>query len=92
MLFSENKGADQLCGAVTAQLAQLICVFVFAHEKSRFSRDADCIIYLVKTKELISFAVPLFLHMQKVNFLMTRLIKFNCFRYNFLEMSCRFLR
>ena len=29
---SENKGADQLRG-------KLICVFVFAYAKSRFSRD-----------------------------------------------------
>ena len=33
--YSENKSADQL--PVTAQL---ICVFVFAYAKSRFSHDA----------------------------------------------------
>ena len=33
-LCSENRGADKL--AVTAQL---ICVFVFAYAKSRFSHD-----------------------------------------------------
>ena len=32
---SENKGDDQLC--ITAKL---ICVFVFAYAKSRFSHDA----------------------------------------------------
>ena len=36
-LCSENKGADQLRGKVTAKL---ICVFVFAYAKSRFSHDA----------------------------------------------------
>ena len=35
-LSSENKGADQL-RSVTAQL---ICAFVFAYAKSRFSHDA----------------------------------------------------
>ena len=35
---SENKGADQLCGAVTVT-AKLICVFVFAFAKIRFSHD-----------------------------------------------------
>ena len=34
-LCSENKGADQLCG-----YAKLICAFVFAYAKSRFSHDA----------------------------------------------------
>ena len=37
-----NKGADQLRG-----YAKLICVFVFAYAKSRFSYDAAHIIYLV---------------------------------------------
>ena len=31
----ENKDADQLCGT-----AQLICAFVFAYAKCRFSHDA----------------------------------------------------
>ena len=31
--FSKNKGADQL------RTAQLICVFVFAYTKSRFSHN-----------------------------------------------------
>ena len=34
-MCSKNKDADQLCGT-----AQLICVFVFAYAKSRFSHDA----------------------------------------------------
>ena len=34
---SENKGADQLRGAVIT--AQLICVFVFTYAQSRFSND-----------------------------------------------------
>ena len=43
-LFSENKGADQLRG-------YLICAFVFAYAKSRFSHDAayiepSCVIIL----------------------------------------------
>ena len=41
---SENKGADQLCSYCAADLiscavtAQLICIFVFAYAKSRFSQ------------------------------------------------------
>ena len=38
-LCSENKSADQLCGVA----AQLICVFVFAYAKSRFSHDVALI-------------------------------------------------
>ena len=38
-LFSENKDADQFC--VTTKL---ICVFVFAFAKSRFSHDAAHIV------------------------------------------------
>ena len=34
-LFSENKGTDQVCGVTV----QLICAFVFAKAKGRFSHD-----------------------------------------------------
>ena len=42
---SENKGADQLRGDREAGLrlcvtAELVCVFVFAYAKNRFSHDA----------------------------------------------------
>ena len=40
-MYSENKGADQLRGKVTAKL---ICVFVFSYARSRFSHDAAHII------------------------------------------------
>ena len=41
-LCSENKGAHQLRGNLIsfAVTAKLICVFVFAYSKSRFSHDA----------------------------------------------------
>ena len=38
--YSENKGTDQLRGYCEADPAKLICVFVFAYAKSRFSYDA----------------------------------------------------
>ena len=37
--YGENKGADQLRG-------KLICLFVFAYAKSRFSHDAAHIKYM----------------------------------------------
>ena len=40
-LCSEITGADQFRGT-----AKLICVFVFAYAKSRFSHDAALIIYV----------------------------------------------
>ena len=59
-MCSENKGADQLCG----YSAQLICVFVVAYAKRRFSHDAvicenaavsqyDCL--TVRRDEICSF-------------------------------------
>ena len=44
-----------------------------------YRKGRDCTIYAAKTKEPISCAVtsPLFLHMQKVGFLMTRLSNSN---------------
>ena len=41
-LYSETKGADQLHSYHTAP-TQLICSFVFAYAKSRFSHDAAAI-------------------------------------------------
>ena len=43
-LCSENKGADQLRG-----YAKLICVFVFAYAKSRFSHGEAQIIVITKS-------------------------------------------
>ena len=43
-LCSENKGAVQLHGmhCTAAQYVQLICAFVFAYSKGRFSHDTAC--------------------------------------------------
>ena len=40
-LCIENKGADQLCGSLIscAVTTQLICSFVFAYSKTKFSHD-----------------------------------------------------
>ena len=48
-LCRENKGADQLHGT-----AKLICVFVFAYVKSRFSYDATHIIRSASLENLSS--------------------------------------
>ena len=60
-MCSENKGADQLRGYRDADLrlcfrivtGKLICVFVFAYAKSRFSQDAAGIISLLSIQEII---------------------------------------
>ena len=38
-LCSENNGDDQLGSNCTADLRQLICIFVFAYAKGMFSHD-----------------------------------------------------
>ena len=40
--YSENKGADQLRGVT----AKLICAFVFAYAKSRFSHDRAHMVWM----------------------------------------------
>ena len=52
---SKNKGADQISFAVTAKL---ICVFVFAYAKSRFSHDAA---HIISSEPLLLIILPCFL-------------------------------
>ena len=77
--YSENKGADQLRGyrekalisfAVTAKL---ICVFVFAYAKSRFSHDGAQIIkaniLLINVK--MPTIVGILTLMSRINFMLS---------------------
>ena len=63
-LCSKNKGADQLlsyraAGNLTTDSAQLICPFVFAYAKNRFSHDVPQIIRILHECEvLIEKSVP----------------------------------
>ena len=56
-LCSENKGADQLCGYREANSfavpVNLICVFVFAYAKIRFSYDAAHFIVALPVPSII---------------------------------------
>ena len=63
----ENKGADQLRG-----YAKLICAFVFAYAKSRFSHDAAHFIYMATRLGLC----PTWLKTAKTIFLAMSLIQY----------------
>ena len=92
---SEQTRYKSLCAATLRQLVRhenfsmpIICVFVFAYAKSRFSHKATVIVGSRKLKFLSAYAIPQLICAFFISFLMMRLISSSSIRCTITNQIC----